>query len=138
MSLAKLYKFNWRREKLRITSSILKTLKEKPIDATKMRNFFLMRLSIMQKLKKSKMTTDEILDYLEKPKSMQQIRKLLKPIFLQARKKFGDAIVEIVERGIEAQILTLIMIFGCAVSLSKFRGILEIVCTDFRMMNLFS
>jgi hypothetical protein len=54
--------------------------------------------AIMQKRKKSEMTTEEILAYLEKPKSMRYICQLLKPIFREAHRKFGDAIVEIVER----------------------------------------
>ena len=44
------------------------------------------------------MTQKEIIARLDKPKSMRYIRKLMQPLFETARAKFGDAIVEIVER----------------------------------------
>jgi len=44
------------------------------------------------------MTQKEIIARLDKPKSMRYIRNLMKPLFETARAKFGDAIVDIVER----------------------------------------
>jgi len=52
----------------------------------------------MPKPKVQNPTIDEIVARIEKPKSMRQIRKLVNPIFEEARRKFGEAIVEIVER----------------------------------------
>jgi len=52
----------------------------------------------MSKPKVQNPTIDEIVARIEKPKSMRQIRKLVNSIFEEAQRKFGDAIVEIVER----------------------------------------
>jgi hypothetical protein len=52
----------------------------------------------MSKPKTKELTDEEIIARLEKPKSMRYIRRLMKPIFEEVRAKFGDAIVDIVER----------------------------------------
>jgi len=52
----------------------------------------------MVKHNSTPMTQKEIIARLDKPKSMRYIRNLMKPLFEAARAKFGDAIVEIVER----------------------------------------
>ena len=52
----------------------------------------------MVKHNSTPMTQKEIIARLDKPKSMRYIRNLMKPLFETARAKFGDAIVEIVER----------------------------------------
>jgi hypothetical protein len=44
------------------------------------------------------LAVDETIARLNKPKSMRYIRQVAKPIFEEAKAKFGNAIVEIVER----------------------------------------
>jgi hypothetical protein len=48
--------------------------------------------------KSKQLSNDEIIAFIEKPKSMRYIRKMVKPTFEKAQSKFGEAIVEIVER----------------------------------------
>ena len=48
--------------------------------------------------KTKELTNDEIIARLEKPKSMRYIRRIMKPLFEEARAKFGNAIADIVER----------------------------------------
>jgi hypothetical protein len=52
----------------------------------------------MAKHSLTQLTQKEIIARLEKPKSMRYIRTLMKPIFQMAKAKFGNAIVDIVER----------------------------------------
>lgn len=52
----------------------------------------------MHKLESKTVANDEIIALLEKPKSRKQIRLLMKPIFQQARKEFGNAIIDVIER----------------------------------------
>jgi hypothetical protein len=52
----------------------------------------------MPKPKSKRLSNDEIIAFVEKPKSMRYIRRVVKPIFEKAQSKFGDAIVKIVER----------------------------------------
>lgn len=57
-----------------------------------------MRQKDMSTPKTKELTNDEIIARLEKPKSMRYIRRIMKPLFEEARAKFGDAIANIVER----------------------------------------
>lgn len=52
----------------------------------------------MAKRGKPPITQEEIIARLEKPKSMRYIRRIMKPLFEEARAKFGNAIADIVER----------------------------------------
>jgi len=52
----------------------------------------------MAKLNAKPLTQTEIIARLEKPKSMRYIRRLINPIFDEARTKFRNAIANIVER----------------------------------------
>lgn len=52
----------------------------------------------MSRPKSKEQTHDELVARLEKPKSMRYIRRLMKPLFEELQAKFGNAIVEIVER----------------------------------------
>lgn len=44
------------------------------------------------------MTNEQIIARLNKPKSMRSIRNIMNPLFAKAKNRFGDAIVDIVER----------------------------------------
>jgi len=44
------------------------------------------------------LAVDEMIARLNKPKSMRYIRQVVKPIFEEAKVKFGNSIIEIVER----------------------------------------
>jgi len=52
----------------------------------------------MAKRTSNELTNAQIIARLNKPKSMRHIRAVMNPLFEEAKKKFGDAIVEIVER----------------------------------------
>ena len=52
----------------------------------------------MAKRNLTPLTQKEVIARLEKPKSMRYIRSLMRPIFEMAKAKFGNAIVDIVER----------------------------------------
>lgn len=52
----------------------------------------------MAKRTSSELTNAQIIAHLNKPKSMRHIRAVMNPLFEEAKEKFGDAIVEIVER----------------------------------------
>jgi hypothetical protein len=52
----------------------------------------------MSRSKSKELAHDELVARLEKPKSMRHIRKLMKPLFEEVLARFGNAVVEIVER----------------------------------------
>jgi hypothetical protein len=52
----------------------------------------------MSRPKSKELTHDELIARLEKPKSMRFIRTLMNPLFEELQAKFGNAIVDIVER----------------------------------------
>ena len=52
----------------------------------------------MAKRTSNELTKAQIIARLNKPKSMRHIRAVMNHLFEEAKKKFGDAIVEIVER----------------------------------------